>query len=80
MDGQVSGIYVGVQPRPLDQFDEAPNCWKAARSAPKSNCACDRDIEFITACFFDIDVISEERMKGHPASDVELKRSYHAAE
>jgi len=80
MDGQVSGIYVGVQPRPLDQFDEAPNCWKAARSARKSNCACDRDIEFITTCFFDIDVISEERMKSHPAFDEELQRSYHTAE
>ncbi len=80
LDGKVSGIYVGVQPRPLHLLDKAPNCWKPALSTPESNCACDRDIEFITACFFDIDVVSTGRKKGYPASDEELQRSYHAAE
>jgi len=79
LDGKVSGIYIGVQPRPLEFFDKAPNCWRPALSTPKSNCACDQDIEFITACFFDIDVVSNERVKGHPASDVELQHSLHAA-
>lgn len=79
MDGRVSGIYVGVQPRPLGLFDKAPNCWKPAFSAPESNCAYDRDIEFITTCFFDIDVVSKERMRGYPASEDELQDSLHAA-
>lgn len=79
MDGHVSGIYVGVRPRPLELFDKAPNCWKPALSAPKCNCACDQDIEFITACFFNVDVVSNERMKGYPASEEELQRSYYAA-
>lgn len=79
MDGQVPGIYVGVQSRPLVLFDKAPNCWKPALSIPESNCACDRDIEFITACFFDIDVVSKVRMKGYPASEQELQLSLHAA-
>jgi len=79
MDGRVSGIYVGVQPRPLGLFDKAPNCWKPALSGPESNCAYDRDIEFITACFFDIDVVSKERMKGYPASEDELQESLRAA-
>lgn len=79
MDGRVSGIYVGVQPRPLGLFDKAPNCWKPALSGPECNCAYDRDIEFITACFFDIDVVSSERMKGYPASEEELQESLHAA-
>ena len=76
---KVPGIYIGVQPRPSGLFDKAPNCWKAALSTPESNCACDQDIEFITTCFFDIDVVSNERAKGHPASDEELQRSLQAA-
>lgn len=80
MDGQVPGIYVGVQPRPLTLFDKAPNCWKPALSTPEPNCACDNDIEFITACFFDIDVVSTGRKKGYSVSDEELQRSYQAAE
>ena len=79
LDGKVSGIYIGIQPRPLDLFDEAPNCWKPAVSNPKTNCGCDRDIEFITACFFDIDVVSAERMKGCPATEEELQQSLQAA-
>ena len=79
MDARVSGIYVGVQPRPLGLFDKAPNCWKPALSRPESNCAYDRDIEFITACFFDIDVLSRKRMEGYPASEEELQESLHAA-
>lgn len=66
------GIYIGVQPRPLWLFDKAPNCWKPAYS----NCACDRDIEFITAVFFDIDVIRDKR---YPANNNELKKSLLAA-
>lgn len=79
MNGQVSGIYVGVQPRPLELFDKAPNRWRVALSAPESNCSCDQDIEFITASFFDIDVVSEERVSGYPASGDELRQSYRAA-
>ena len=79
MDGRVPGVYVGVQPRPPEFFDKSPNCWKPALSTPESNCACDRDIEFITTCFFDIDVVSDERAKEYPASDVELQQSLQAA-
>jgi hypothetical protein len=79
MNGKTSGIYVGVQPRPLDLFENVPNCWKPAISSPQTNCACDRDIEFITACFFDIDVVSTERRKGCPASEEELEQSLQAA-
>jgi hypothetical protein len=79
MNGKTLGIYVGIQPRPLDLFEKAPNCWKPAFSNPESNCGCDRDIEFITACFFDIDVVSTERTKGHPATEEELQQSLQAA-
>ncbi|MFC1635715.1 hypothetical protein ACFL5Z_12815 [Planctomycetota bacterium] len=79
MNGKTTGIYVGVQPRPLDLFDKAPNCWKPAVSNPQTNCACDRDVEFITACFFDIDVVSTERIKGCPATEEELQQSLKAA-
>ncbi|MHC4538773.1 MAG: hypothetical protein ACYS74_03205 [Planctomycetota bacterium] len=79
LDGKVPGIYIGVQPRSLDLFDNAPNCWKPAIASPQTNCGCDRDIEFITVCFFDIDVVSEKRMKGCPASEEELQQSLQAA-
>lgn len=79
LDGKVPGVYVGIQPRPLDLFEKAPNCWKPAFSNPKTNCGCDRDVEFITACFFDIDVVSTERMKGCPATEEELQQSLQAA-
>jgi len=75
-----SGIYIGVQPRPAHLCDMAPNCWKPARSGLNGNCACDNDIEFITTEFFDIDVVSDERAKGHPASDEELARSLRAGQ
>jgi hypothetical protein len=81
MEGRTSGIYVGVQPRPLHLYEFAPNCWRPATSSPVHNCATDNDIdEYITVCFWDLDVVSEERSKGHPASDEELKQSLHAAE
>ena len=79
MNGKTTGIYVGVQPRPLDLFDKTPNCWKSAHSSPDQNCACDSDIEYITALFFDIDVVSQQRMHGHPASKEELQQSLQAA-
>jgi hypothetical protein len=79
MEGKTTGIYVGVQPRPVHLFDLAPNCWKPATSSPVRNCACDNDIEYITTCFWDIDVVSEERTKGHPASDDELEQSLYVA-
>ena len=79
LNNKVSGIYIGVQPRPLKLFDNAPNCWVPAVSRPKSNCSCDNDIEFITTCFFDIDVVSDERGKKHPASGKELQQSLQAA-
>jgi len=80
MEGKTSGLYVGVQPRPLWLFDTAPNVWRSARSGPARNCACDTNIEFVTTLFFDIDVVSDERTKGHPASDEELALSLHAAQ
>jgi len=74
------GIYIGIQPRPLELFDKAPNRWMPALKKPDSNCACDADIEYITAFYFDIDVISDPRRKGHPASDKELQESREAAD
>jgi hypothetical protein len=79
LDSKTSGIYGGVQPRPLELFDKAPNCWRPAVSTPHTNCGCDRDVEFITACFFDIDVVSQERTKGCPASEEELQQSLRVA-
>jgi hypothetical protein len=73
------GIYIGVQPRPLWLFDKAPNCWVKAVSKPESNCAKDDDIEYFNVIFFDIDVDSEARRKGLPASDEELKLTLEAA-
>ncbi len=80
VDGKTTGIYIGVQPRPAHLFDLAPNRWVPARGRPEGNCARDNDIEYITALFFDIDVVSQERAKGHPASHEELKQSLRAAE
>lgn len=80
MEGKTSGIYVGVQPRPAHLFDLAPNRWVRARAGKNGNCARDTDIEYATALFFDIDVVSTERAKGHPASEEELLQSHHAAQ
>ena len=79
-EGKASGIYVGVQPRPAHLFDLAPNRWVPAHGGPDGNCARDSDIEYITALFFDIDVVSPERAQGHPATPEELKRSLRTAE
>jgi hypothetical protein len=79
MEGKTSGIYVGVQPRPAHLFDLAPNKWVSAKSKPETNCATDNDIEYITTNFWDLDVVSEERQKGYPASEEELKQSLHTA-
>lgn len=79
IDGRTSGIYVGVQPRPAHLFDLAPNRWRAARGGRDGNCACDSDVEYVTAIFFDIDVVSPERASGHPALDEELQESLRAA-
>ena len=79
MVGYAHGVYIGVQPRPLRLFDKAPNRWVKAVSKPRSNCACDDDIEFITACFWDIDVVSIARKDGHPASEEELLESLDGA-
>jgi hypothetical protein len=78
--GKAPGIYIGVQPRPLEFFDHAPNCWRPALAKPDSNCATDADNEFITAYFLDIDVVSGVRAQGHPASEKELQESFRAAE
>jgi len=80
MEGKTSGIYVGVQPRPAHLFDLAPNRWVRARSGKNGNCARDIDIEYVTALFFDIDVVSEERTKGHPGSEEELLQTLYAAQ
>ena len=79
-DGQTSGIYAGVQPRNTDLFDLTPNCWRPATGHPNSNCASDKDIEYITAVFFDIDVVSPQKKAGHPATDPELRKSLEAAQ
>jgi hypothetical protein len=79
MDGRTFGIYVGVQPRPAHLFDLAPNRWTASRGGRDGNCARDSDVEYVTAVFFDLDVVSPERVTGHPASDEELQRSLQAA-
>jgi len=80
MEGNTSGIYVGVQPRPAHFFDLAPNRWVRARAGKSGNCARDIDIEYVTILFFDIDVVSAERAKGHPASEEELLQSLYAAQ
>jgi len=80
MDGKTSGIYVGVQPRPTRFFDLAPNRWVRARAGKSGNCTRDIDIEYVKILFFDIDVVSTKRAKGHPASEEELLQSLHAAE
>jgi len=79
MEGKMN-IYVGVQPRPAHRFDHAPNRWVPARGGPKGNCARDDDIEWISTSFHDIDVVSQERQKGHPASEEELKETFRAAQ
>ncbi|MCZ6652352.1 MAG: hypothetical protein O7D91_04925 [Planctomycetota bacterium] len=65
-------VYCGVQPRPLELFDKAPNEWRLARGSSNGNVASSRDIEVISNLAVDIDSNSEERRKGHPASDDEL--------
>ncbi|MCX5645301.1 MAG: hypothetical protein NTZ17_11580 [Phycisphaerae bacterium] len=80
MDGKVSGVYAGVQPRVPTLYDLAPNRWVPARGGPEGNCARDDDIEWISALFFDIDVSSPQRQKGHPASEEELQETLRAAQ
>jgi hypothetical protein len=80
MEVKTSGLYVGVQPRPAHLFDLASNRWVLARGGPGGNCARDSDIEFLTALFFDIDAVSPERARGHPASEEELQQSLRVAE
>jgi len=58
----------------------ASNCWDCAQGKAISNCARDKDIEYITSLFFDIDVVSDYTQSGHPASDEELKLSLNAAQ
>ncbi len=79
IEHKTKGIYVGVQPRPVDLYEHAPDKWMPARAGSVSRCASDSDIEYITACFWDIDVVSPARQKGFPASDSELKHSLQAA-
>ena len=80
MEGEASAVYVGVQPRPAHLHDLAPNCWFPARGGPEGNCARDADVEFVTAMYFDIDVLSPQRQEGHPASDEELQTTFRAAQ
>jgi len=79
MEQEASGVYIGVQPRPPHLFDKAPNCWKPAASGMNGNCARDTDIEVITALFFDLDAVSDERSQGHPACQQELEKTLEAA-
>jgi len=76
MDGKAPGVYIGVQPRPLEFFESAPNRWTRARA---SSCACQADIEYITAVYIDIDVVSAGRADGHPASASELEQTLELA-
>ena len=78
MDGKVS-VYIGVQARPARLFDLAPNRWVLAHGGPEGNCAHDEDLEWISVFFFDIDVVSALRQKGHPASTEELQETLRAA-
>jgi len=78
MDGKIS-VYIGVQARPAHLFDLAPNHWVPAHGGPEGNCARDDDIEWISVVFFDIDVVSVLRQKGHPASEEELQKTLRAA-
>jgi len=63
-----------------------PACmiWRpTAGSRPRrsgGNCAKDSDIEYITALVYDVDVVSPQRQRGHPASDDELERTLFAAQ
>jgi hypothetical protein len=79
-DGQVSGLYIGVQPRPAHLFDLAPNRWVLAHGGPEGNCARDDEVEWIAGVYFDIDVLSPQRRKGHPASEEELQETLRAAQ
>lgn len=74
------GIYAGVQPRMPHLFDLAPNRWVLARGGGQGNCGKDETTEFLEGVYFDIDVVSEMRKNGHPASEEELTRSLHAAQ
>jgi len=78
MEGRTSGIYTGVQPRPVYVFDRAPNRWVRARGGLRGNCARDHDIEYITGVFFDVDAVSSQRRDGHPASPRELEQTLRA--
>ncbi len=84
-DGQ-KNIYAGINPRPLDLFDCAPECWVRCASwknlgsvnteaLPMGLCARDVDIEYVTAIFYDIDPTSRD---GRPASEEELQRTVRA--
>ncbi len=79
MEGRASALYVGVQPRPAHRFDQAPNRWVLARGGANGNSTYGREIEWISAVFFDIDVISPLRQRGHPASEQELQKTLRAA-
>ena len=80
LDGKVPGIYVGVQPRPVQLFDLAPNIWTPAIGGIDSNCGKDEIIEILSTIFFDIDVDSPGKNSGHPASETELQNTLRAAE
>lgn len=80
MEGRASAVYVGVQPRPAHRYDQAPNRWVPARGGAGGNSAYDREIAWVSAVFFDIDVVSPLRQQGHPASDEELKETLRAAQ
>ncbi len=78
-DGRATGIFVGLQPRPVHLFDRAPNCWMPATLKPEPNCACNRDIEFVTVGYWDLDTVSAQQDRGYPASEAELEGNYEAA-
>jgi len=76
---QTKGIYVGVQPRQLDLFDLAPNCWQPVYAQGRTRCGTNKDVEYITCIYFDIDLISQERKTGHPVSCKQLNFTLQAA-
>ena len=79
-DSQAKGVYIGVQPRPLHFFEFAPNQWVSATGGHQGNCARDKDIEYWTTLYFDIDVNTALRAERFASSLQELTYTLRAAQ
>lgn len=71
-NNDTANVYVGIQPRPLNLFDRAPN-----RVAGKTAGGKIEDIEVVAAQVIDID---PKRPKNHASTDEELANTVRAAE